>query len=364
MINNRAIVKRTYMVGGVSYARVYRPLSYRGIAFNVYTPTRYFRPAFYSYAYNPWARPVSYSWGWGGSPWFGFYGGYFAPYPVYASPMFWLTDYLIASTLQEAYQERMAGGAPPPQDTNFQPGGQVAMTPEVKQMIADEVRRQVDQERAEGQQMNAGGYDAPSIFADNVRHVFVADSSLAVNSNAGECTISEGDVLQMNGPPPPDSTTADATVLASRGQDCRRGTVVAVQLQDLQEMQNHMRETINKGLGDLQAHQGQSGLPPLPSGAAGTIDAPYAAEGQPDSNVGSDLTAASQEADSGEQSAVNESLDAGASEPVTLSLGQTIAEVKAIQGEPQKIMDLGSKKIYVYKDVKITFMDGKVTDVQ
>jgi len=126
-----------------------------------------------------------------------------------------------------------------------------------------------------------------------------------------------------------------------------------------------MRETIDKGLGDLQARQGQSGLPPLPSGASGTIDTPlFAAEAQPDPNVGGELTAAAQEADRGEQAALSQSQDAGASGPVTISLGQTIDQVKAIQGEPQKIMDLGAKKIYVYKDVKITFTDGRVTDVQ
>ena len=50
--------------------------------------------------------------------------------------------------------------------------------------------------------------------------------------------------------------------------------------------------------------------------------------------------------------------------PPTLSLGLTIEDVKAIQGEPQKIVDLGAKKIYVYKDLKITFTDGKVSDIQ
>jgi acyl-coenzyme A thioesterase PaaI-like protein len=50
--------------------------------------------------------------------------------------------------------------------------------------------------------------------------------------------------------------------------------------------------------------------------------------------------------------------------PVTISLGQTIAEVEAINGKPDKIIDLGAKKIYVYKDLKITFTDGKVSDVQ
>jgi len=39
-------------------------------------------------------------------------------------------------------------------------------------------------------------------------------------------------------------------------------------------------------------------------------------------------------------------------------------EVKAVQGNPDKIVDLGAKKIYVYKDLKITFIDGKVSDIQ
>jgi hypothetical protein len=50
--------------------------------------------------------------------------------------------------------------------------------------------------------------------------------------------------------------------------------------------------------------------------------------------------------------------------PVTIALGQTIAEVESINGKPDKIIDLGAKKIYVYKDMKITFTDGKVSDVQ
>jgi hypothetical protein len=33
-------------------------------------------------------------------------------------------------------------------------------------------------------------------------------------------------------------------------------------------------------------------------------------------------------------------------------------------GAPKSIVDLGVKKIYVYKDMKVTFKNGKVTDVQ
>jgi hypothetical protein len=33
-------------------------------------------------------------------------------------------------------------------------------------------------------------------------------------------------------------------------------------------------------------------------------------------------------------------------------------------GKPEKIVDLGAKQIYVYKDLKITLVNGKVSDVQ
>src|ERR1035437_5235820 len=38
-------------------------------------------------------------------------------------------------------------------------------------------------------------------------------------------------------------------------------------LSDLQEMQNHMRETIDQGLKELQAKQGKGGLPAAPPSA-------------------------------------------------------------------------------------------------
>src|ERR1022692_3933493 len=164
----------------------------------------------------------------------------------------------------------------------YQDGGQSApMTPEVKQAIADEIRRQIDLERAQGQTASAGGGQDANIFADNVPHVFVVHSTLLVNSNAGECPIAEGDVLRMNGAPPMNSPSADVVVLSSRGMDCRRGSLVSVQLQDLQEMHNQMLATIDRGMGDLQAKQGQGGLPALPQGSTGTIDTPFAQGSQP-----------------------------------------------------------------------------------
>ena len=51
-------------------------------------------------------------------------------------------------------------------------------------------------------------------------------------------------------------------------------------------------------------------------------------------------------------------------QPQQIEKGQTPDQVKAALGNPDKIVNLGSKLIYVYKDLKVTFLDGKVSDVQ
>ena len=51
-------------------------------------------------------------------------------------------------------------------------------------------------------------------------------------------------------------------------------------------------------------------------------------------------------------------------EPQTIELGQTQEQVEAALGKPEKIVKLASKQIWVYKDLKVTFLKGKVTDVQ
>jgi hypothetical protein len=53
-----------------------------------------------------------------------------------------------------------------------------------------------------------------------------------------------------------------------------------------------------------------------------------------------------------------------AAPPPTIQMGQSPDEVKGMLGQPDKIVDLGPKQIYVYKDLKVTFVKGKVTDVQ
>lgn len=53
-----------------------------------------------------------------------------------------------------------------------------------------------------------------------------------------------------------------------------------------------------------------------------------------------------------------------APEPQQIEKGQTPDQVKATLGQPDKIVNFGSKQIFIYKDLKVTFLNGKVLDVQ
>jgi hypothetical protein len=374
MFHGHEYASRSYYYNGVSYNRFYGRYYYRGVYINPYYPSSNYRPAFYGWAYNPWAAPVAFGWGWGGAPWFGFYGGYFTPYPVYASPSLWLTDYMISASLQADYQARMEA-----QQNQAALSNPTPLTPETKQLIADEVRRQIALENAEAQ--NTAAEPDPSsssiqrALSDGVAHVFVAGQDLdLVDAGGAECAISQGDALQLTGQNAADATTVGLTVLASKGgKECPKGDTVSVSLQDLQDMQNHMRETIDQGMQELQKKQGQSGIPAAPASAQAppvqSAMAAIAPPPPPQTEVAAQLSEQVKNADIAETEAAADTVgaapaSANSAEPPTVSLGQTPDQVTAAMGKPKSIMDLGAKKIYVYPDMKVTFNSGKVTDIQ
>jgi hypothetical protein len=376
--------RRAYYYHGHEYNRYYRGYGYRGMYLNVYAPGYYYGAGFYGWAYNPWAVPIAYGWGWGGSPWYGFYGGYFTPYPVYASAAFWLTDYIISQDLAAAYAARQEAGES--DGDQIAAGGPPMMSPEVKQEITDEVKNQIALENAEGQQNSAGQDVDPAssgiarLLSDGRPHVFVVGDPIDVTDSTGqECTVSDGDALQLQTAPPPDATDASLIVLAAKGgRECRPTSTVTVQLTDLQEMQNHMRETIDKGLQDLQAKQGTGGLPPAPPSArtAPTQPAYASAAPPPDPTDASTIQQQDQQADQAEQEADSGAAPAtgpAAAEPApppppaataSVTLGQSLDQVKSALGQPLREADLGSKVILYYNGMKVTLKNGKVTDVE
>jgi hypothetical protein len=56
--------------------------------------------------------------------------------------------------------------------------------------------------------------------------------------------------------------------------------------------------------------------------------------------------------------------DAAAPAPPTIALGQSMDTVTAGFGQPLRVAKLGTKTIFYYKDMKVTFTTGKVTDVE
>jgi hypothetical protein len=57
--------------------------------------------------------------------------------------------------------------------------------------------------------------------------------------------------------------------------------------------------------------------------------------------------------------------DAPPAAPKTISVGQTIEQVVSAFGQPKRIAKVGAnKQIYYYEDMKVTFVDGKATDIQ
>jgi hypothetical protein len=373
---------RTYYEHGRAYDRFYRGYYYHGVYAEMYAPSFYYAPAFYGWAYNPWAVAIAYpvaAWGWGAAPWYGFYGGFFTPYPVYASASLWLTDYMISQSLAASYQAAADANAQAQALANPAP-----LTPQVKDLISAEVQRQIALENAESATAKTGEADPASsgiqrMLTDNVQHVFVAGKDLDVVDAVGtECALSEGDALQLTGQTAPNADSATLSVLASKGgKECTKGDTVSVTMADLQDMQNHMRETIDQGMGELQAKQGKGGLPALPPSAnvppAKTMLAMEAPP--PDATASTQINQQWGEADKSEQE-VAAAVPAGsagaapapiappAAPPASIALGQSIDEVTGQLGQPKSVVDLGPKKIYVYKDMKITFKDGKVSDVQ
>ena len=314
----REFATRVYVRGGVSYNHIYGRYMYRGVYIAPYYPRYYYNPAYYGWLYYPWAVPVTYSPEWRDAGWYFYYGWYFRPSPVYASPAYWLTDYMIAASLQASYAEQQAENSkvvniPPEEAQQGNAQTPTVLTQETKDMIAEEVKRQIALENAEAAQAQQGAPDDASssiqrMLTDGIRHVFVAGQYLdLVDATGNECTLTEGDAVQL-GQNDPNATDINVIVLASKGgRECAKGTTVSVTLEELQEMQNYMRETIDRGMAELQKKQGTNGLPAAPKDAtAAPVESPLAAIAPPPppaDEVKNELTQEQKAADAEEKDA-------------------------------------------------------------
>ncbi|MGA2946522.1 MAG: hypothetical protein WBP65_10680 [Candidatus Sulfotelmatobacter sp.] len=328
-----AYYSRTYFAGGRYHVGLYRGYGWGGHMYYGYYPGVWYHPGFYGWGYQPWGVSVAWgigAWGWGGAPWWGFYGGWWNPYPVYAAPYYWLTDYLIAANLQAAYAARteanadaMAadaaasagdGGGDAAQAAS---SGPVALTPEVKEAIAQEVKAQLAAQQAQAGQDTGGGQasaapaptsDQPPPALDPAQRTFVVDTDVTVVANGQECGLTSGDVITRLTDTPDADQTVNASVSATKKGDCASGQTVAVKVDDLQEMYNHFQENITSGMGELAKKQGTGGMPKAPDTGtqAGAVQPP-----PPDTSVAKTLQDQQQQADQTESQVKQETASGG-----------------------------------------------------
>jgi hypothetical protein len=262
---------------------------------------------------------AAYTWGWVGSAWFGCDAGYFDPSNAYQSGAYWLTDYYLGETLAADFDAGAqagcaasgedAGGGSGAGGDDMQAGDEAyapadtPITPEIKQMIAEEVQQQLAYENAAAAKPDeAPALDGlPQVLTAN--HLFVASKALNVTTVDGQqCMLSVGDTIKLVATPPDDAITADLVVVSSRKADCPAGVTVSVPLESLQEMQNNFRAQLDSGLQTLHAQQGQGGLPGAPQSAIAPPPRPADEPPADNENVQSLLNAQQQQANQTETS--------------------------------------------------------------
>jgi hypothetical protein len=317
--------RRSYYDNGHYYARVYLPYYYGGYPYYGYIPPLYYGPAYYGWVYNPWAVPVAFTWGWYGAPWYAPYGYYFYPYPVYPAPAFWLTDYAIAASLRAGAEEAESGSlesepgfvlASAHPDEQKKDGGSVVMTKELKDSIAKQVKIIIaDEKAAAAAQGNLPPDDdgaekvPPSL--DPRFTLFIAFSSLSMDTDDGACALTAGDIVRRA----KDGADADYTVavevVSSKSGDCAVGTASRMQVDDLEEMHDSFRQKVDDGLKSLSENQGKGGIPRGPATNPHVVP-----EGQadPDLTVEDNLKKQQEAADATEKDVRDASPDNGSAD--------------------------------------------------
>jgi len=180
----------------------------------------------------------------------------------------------------------------------------------VKQAIADEVRAQIEEERAAAQQPQAPApaptAGAPGAAAppaqervpgalDPNHRTFIVSSAISGEVPDGtECSLTPGDVLTRIEDTPDANQNVKVLVSSSQKNDCRSGTQLAVSVDDLQDMQNHFRAQLSEGLNQLAQNQGKG---QIPAGPAADPREVAEAKTAPDLTAVAELQRQEQEAD-------------------------------------------------------------------
>jgi hypothetical protein len=134
----------------------------------------------------------------------------------------------------------------------------------------------------------------PPALDPKFRYFVVASEVDLTPADGKECPLTQGDVIQRTSDQLDENNNVEVIVKSSKKADCAVGTKGSVDANDLQEMYNHFRETLDAGLKSLAENSGKNGVPAAPDTGttAGEVPAPT-----PDTNVDSDLQQQQKDAD-------------------------------------------------------------------
>jgi hypothetical protein len=185
------------------------------------------------------------------------------------------------------------------------------LTLAAKTAIAEEVSANLATEQADSTTTSlpstAPGNEVPAAL-DPKQRTFIVSTALSEKTTDGsQCSLSGGDILTRIDNTPDTNQNVTSMVTSSQKNDCASGSMLAVSIQDLQDMHNAFVEKMDAGLKKLASTQGTKGIPPSPApGQRANLDG----QAQPDTTASSDLQQQQKDADSAEKD-VNQAVAPG-----------------------------------------------------
>ncbi len=297
------LMSRTFVSGGhVLYAHVYQRHVWhqfgRAFSYETFVPAVRYPGVYYAWALAAWPHPVRYSWGWQVQPWYPMYGPLFTPYPVYTSPDLWMTDYIIAQSMQTAYHAQTVAppSAPAQQGTPRRPrrtralacplreprDAPPAITPQVKAQLDAQIKVQLqEQQAAAATPVTLTTQSTPPALKPN--HVFfqvVQPLNVPLDTVNGHCSLSADDYIKRTGGMSSDDWTIPVVVELTRPSDCPKGLRTRIGLNDLNAMENEQEAQVMEAMQGASKNMGPNG-PPSGPGAQPTLIADGSAAPDP-----------------------------------------------------------------------------------
>jgi hypothetical protein len=146
----------------------------------------------------------------------------------------------------------------------------------MKQLIAQEVRQQIESDRLASAQSTSTSQpptsSVPPPALDPKVKIFIVSTTLDVATAAGQtCSLTAGDIIERTTAIPSDGKVP-ISVMSSKSGDCSVDVTTNLDATTLQDMHNQFREQLSAGMEQLASNQGENGLPAGPPAGARHTD--------------------------------------------------------------------------------------------